>query len=201
MSKRKVAETNHKCQYHSRAHDSSLSCFYSRCGLHQEKLKLKFYSTYWLLFIGPEQKGLCNWVERIPLKVCSEGRDGGDCRRASNKHIFIMTKKKRTWARLIQKLTIVYWCFHYDPCDVQIDRFNWRTRMHSSRMRTARLLHVSPSMHCSWGVCSRGGEVSAPRGVAAPGGWDEGLLPGWSASRGWYPSMHWGTCEQNHRHM
>ena len=29
--------------------------------------------------------------------------------------------------------------------------------MHSSRMRTARLLPVSPSMHCSWGVYLPGG--------------------------------------------
>ena len=36
------------------------------------------------------------------------------------------------------------------------------TRMHSSRMRTARLLPVSPSMHC-------------PGGVPGPGGWG---LPG-----------------------
>ena len=34
--------------------------------------------------------------------------------------------------------------------------------MHFSRMRTARLLAVSPSMHCTG--------VSAPRGVSAPGG-------------------------------
>ena len=36
------------------------------------------------------------------------------------------------------------------------------TRMHSSRMRTARLLPVSPSMHCSGGVPDRGGYL--PRG-------------------------------------
>ena len=36
--------------------------------------------------------------------------------------------------------------------------------MHSSRMRTARLLTVSPSMHCSRG------EVSAPGGVVCSGG-------------------------------
>ena len=68
-------------------------------------------------------------------------------------------------------------------------------------MHTARLLTVSPSMHCTeggclllvggclllggcllpGGVCSWG--MSAPGG-SAPGGC---LLPG-----GWYPSMHWG---------
>ena len=56
--------------------------------------------------------------------------------------------------------------------------------MHSSRMRTARLLPVSPSMHCSLGVYlvpgdvpGRGGRVylvpggiPAPRGVPGPGG-------------------------------
>ena len=68
---------------------------------------------------------------------------------------------------------------------------NWRclpfflnlnlTRMHSSRMRTARALTVSPSMFCSGGrgVSAHGGVsadgVSAPggcllRGVSAPGG-------------------------------
>ena len=35
--------------------------------------------------------------------------------------------------------------------------------MHSSRTRTARLLPVSPSLHCT-------GEVSVPGGVSAPGG-------------------------------
>ena len=32
------------------------------------------------------------------------------------------------------------------------DQIKEWTRMHSSRMRTARLLLISPSMHCSWGV-------------------------------------------------
>ena len=60
------------------------------------------------------------------------------------------------------------------------------TRMYSSRMRTARLLPVSPSVHCSWGkgawfwvgVCSWGSAWSqgclllgaGPRGVPGPGG-------------------------------
>ena len=29
----------------------------------------------------------------------------------------------------------------------------FQTSMHSSRMRTARLLPISPSMHCEGGVC------------------------------------------------
>ena len=86
---------------------------------------------------------------------------------------------------------------------------NWRclpfflnlnlTRMHSSRMRTARALTVSPSMFCSGGrgvsahrgcllmgcllpggVCSRGCLL---RGVSAPGGM--------SAPRG---CLLWGVC-------
>ena len=75
------------------------------------------------------------------------------------------------------------------------------TRLHSSRMRTARALTVSPSMLCAGGVCAcsgsgvsglgrvclvRGvGELPGPggclvlgRGVPGPEGW-------W-----WYPSMH-----------
>ena len=42
------------------------------------------------------------------------------------------------------------------------------TRLHSSRMRTARLLAVSPSMHCTGGVVCNGG-VSAPGGVCSRG--------------------------------
>ena len=53
--------------------------------------------------------------------------------------------------------------------------------MHSSRMRTARLLAVSPSMHCTrevylvWGVYLLGGctwsrGVYLPGGVPGPGG-------------------------------
>ena len=79
------------------------------------------------------------------------------------------------------------------------------TRMHSSRMRTARLLPVSPSMHCSrgvylvpwWGVylvLGGGvpglGVVPGPRGrgVPGPGGctWSwGGYLPRYSPSPLW----------------
>ena len=41
------------------------------------------------------------------------------------------------------------------------------TSMHSSRMRTARLLAVSPSMHCAGGVSAPVGGVSAPGGGSA----------------------------------
>ena len=62
---------------------------------------------------------------------------------------------------------------------------HYLTRLHSSRMRTARALTVSPSMLCTWGV-SAPGEVSAPqwgcllwRGVCF---WGVYLVPGgvWS---------------------
>ena len=46
-------------------------------------------------------------------------------------------------------------------------KFKFKTRMHSSRMRTARLLPVSPSMHCSQGVPARG--VYLPGSVPAGG--------------------------------
>ena len=48
------------------------------------------------------------------------------------------------------------------------------TRMHSSRMRTARLLPVYPSMYCS-------GVYLVPGGVPGPGGvytWSQGVVPG-----------------------
>ena len=50
--------------------------------------------------------------------------------------------------------------------------------MHSSRMRTARLLPESPSMHCAGGVSAPRGcllwgcllqGVSAPKGLSTPG--------------------------------
>ena len=42
-----------------------------------------------------------------------------------------------------------------------------QTSMHSSGMRTSRLLAVSPSMHCSGGALLQGGVCSG--GVSAPG--------------------------------
>ena len=97
------------------------------------------------------------------------------------------------------------------------------TRLHSSRMHTARSLTVSPSMLCS----GEGGVTAWSRGcLPGPGGvpaWSRGgacLVPGgclpspgggaWSHGRGCllgpggYPSMHWGRpppCEQNHRRL
>ena len=68
--------------------------------------------------------------------------------------------------------------------------------MHSSRMRTARLLPVSPSMHCSWGG------VPGPRGVPSSGGCT--CLGGYLVSRGmylvpWGCTWSWGcTCPGVH---
>ena len=58
--------------------------------------------------------------------------------------------------------------------------------LHSSRMRTAHALTVSPSMLCAgggaWsGGCLLWGGGLLPEGVPGPGG----MLGG-----GWYPSMH-----------
>ena len=67
------------------------------------------------------------------------------------------------------------------------------TRLHSSRMHTARLLTVSPSMHCAGGVSALGGVPglgdvcsggclvqggSALGGVSAPGVPGPGGIPG-----------------------
>ena len=67
--------------------------------------------------------------------------------------------------------------------NVIISEYTLWTSMHSSRMRTARLLPVSPSMHCSrgvsapggghvcWGyVCSEGGVSACRGGICSHGG-------------------------------
>ena len=61
----------------------------------------------------------------------------------------------------------------------------YETRIHSSKMHTARLLPVSPSMHCSggWGVPGPRGVCLVPGGVPGPGqcAWSRGgvcLVPG-----------------------
>ena len=95
----------------------------------------------------------------------------------------------------------------------------WKTRLHWSRKRTARLLAVSPSMHCAGGYVPGGclvpGEVSAPGGgCLAKGGvcsWGclvqgQCLLQGVPASgpRGCVSQHAMGQtppCEQNHRHV
>ena len=84
-----------------------------------------------------------------------------------------------------------------------VDNFTFvmLTRLHSSRMRTARSLTVYPSMLCSggWGGlfpggggCLVQGGPGLGRGVPGPGG-VPGLGGAWSRGclvRGWYPSMH-----------
>ena len=54
------------------------------------------------------------------------------------------------------------------------------TRLHSSRMRTARALTVSPSMICAGGCTWSQGSVPAPRGVYLFRGctWSGGSVPG-----------------------
>ena len=55
---------------------------------------------------------------------------------------------------------------------------NVKKTMHSSRMRTARLLPVSPSMHCSRVVPTGGGVYLVQGGVPGPGGctWSGGCV-------------------------
>ena len=73
------------------------------------------------------------------------------------------------------------------------------TRMHSSRMRTARLLPVSPSMHCSGGGYLVWGEVYLVQGGTWSGGctWSSGvyLVGGctWSGGCTWLGGdLVWG---------
>ena len=88
-------------------------------------------------------------MNKKPLNKISEGRSGHLSLKILDRWFFIFTVLS---SRKLRKI-----------------------KLHSSRMHTARLLTVSPSMHCAWGVpalrgaCSRGG-------VSAPGG--GGLLPG-----------------------
>ena len=82
---------------------------------------------------------------------------------------------------------------------------NHQTRLHSSRMCTAHVLTISPSMLCGGGVsalggvCSRGcllWGVSAPRGCLL---WGECLLPGVSARGGLLlGGAYFGVCVSQH---
>ena len=60
--------------------------------------------------------------------------------------------------------------------------------MHSSRMRTSRLLPVSPSMHCSRGVYLVPGDVPGPEGCTCS--WGMYLVRGCTWSRG---CLLWGV--------
>ena len=96
--------------------------------------------------------------------------------------------------------------------------FNWNTRLHSSRMRTACMLTVSPSMLCTGGCkvpcgcmvlagCMDSGVCAWSWGDA----WSQGGCtvqgvhgPGRCMVSGvWYPSMSWGRppCEQNDKQV
>ena len=84
------------------------------------------------------------------------------------------------------------------------------TRMHSSGMRTARLLPVSPSMHCSGG-CTCWGCVPGPGGCTClggvPGPWGVYLVPGGVPAQGVYLVRggvylpRYSPCEQNDRQV
>ena len=63
------------------------------------------------------------------------------------------------------------------------EKNSFETSMHSSRMRTACLLHVSPSMHCSRG----GGLILG--GVCFPGG-----CASWGVSTSWGCLLPGGVC-------
>ena len=91
-------------------------------------------------------------------------------------------------------------CTRYAISVLRLCAHTVNTRMHSSRMHTARLLPVSPSMHCSGGlplvpggVClwSLGGCLPlVPWGVPASG--PGGCLPLVPGDGGAHSSMHWG---------
>ena len=108
------------------------------------------------------------------------------------------------WLRCLQQSFWIDTFGAFHKAKEILDSNAFVTRMHSSRMRTAHVLAISPSMHCSGGGLAPGGcllpGVSALgwEGVSAPGG-EGGLLTG---GRG-YPSMHWGRppCEQNDRQV
>ena len=88
--------------------------------------------------------------------------------------------------------------YSYQSKNVKRLKNRAKTRLHSSRMHTARSLTVSPSMLCSGGSCLVlvGGVFWVPVGPA----WSWG---GACLVRGGYPIMHRGRppCEQNHRRM
>ena len=65
----------------------------------------------------------------------------------------------------------MYWYSAFTPCKSESEKKS-KTSMHSSRMRTTRVLPVSPSMHCAGGCLLRGRGFS-PGGCLLPGG----LLP------------------------
>ena len=69
------------------------------------------------------------------------------------------------------------------------NRKETKTRLHSSRMRTARLLPVSPSKHCTGGVSAPGGVCS--QGVYLPGETCLGGVPAQGCTMWPVPSYIW----------
>ena len=76
------------------------------------------------------------------------------------------------------------------------------TRMHSSRMRTARSLTVSPSMLCSRGGCLVPGSAWSQGGVCSGGVPGPEGVPAWSGGGGGMPACTEADspCEQNYWH-
>ena len=84
------------------------------------------------------------------------------------------------WLLFTKKFSLFFFVLYCHSPFAQI------TRMHSSRMRTACLLPVSPSMHCSQRGCtwSQGG---VPGPVGCTWSWGEGGVPGPWGSQGGVP--------------
>ena len=88
-----------------------------------------------------------------------------ECIRVSRLSLsFKISGDKRIAASPYQRLAAI---FLQPLVRVSLQKYPW-TSLHSSRMCTARLLPVSPSMHCTGGCLPLGGVCS--RGVSAHGG-------------------------------
>ena len=93
-----------------------------------------------------------------------------------------------------KQVTLLSKIFCSEFCSWMMKDTTTLTRMHSSRMRTAHLLPVSPSMHCSgvyllWGCTWSWGVYLVPGCVPGPGGCT------WSREGGTCPGTP--PCEQN----
>ena len=67
------------------------------------------------------------------------------------------------------------WNNYLPATTLEGEKYSDNTRLHSSRMRTTRLLPVSPSMHCAGRVCSWG--CLLPGGVLSGGVCSRGCIP------------------------
>ena len=92
------------------------------------------------------------------------------------------------YTRFTWTMTAFLSCLWMSDNEVWYKDISALTRLHSSRMHTARVLTVSPSIHCAGGCLLLGGVCSG--GSAPGGGVPTCLLLGWGVV--WYPSMHWG---------